>query len=65
MSNGMDRDNDSEAVLNDVDLRRRTEALLASAERVSMQLVLQTERLAEAIELFDRDVISPLRKGLS
>lgn len=50
--------------LSDDDLRRRTEALLLAAERVSMQLVLQTERLADAIEQFDKEIIKPLRKGL-
>lgn len=50
--------------LTEQDLRSRTEHLLLAAEKVSIQLVLQTERLAEAIDLFDREIIAPLREGL-
>lgn len=50
--------------LSDDDLKRRTEELLRNAERISMQLVIQTKLLSEAIDSFDRDIIAPLRKGL-
>mgnify|MGYP001581956762 CR=1 FL=1 len=56
---------DDEEPMTDAQLKRRTEALLQSAERVSQQLTLQTERLALAIEVFDREIITPLREGLS
>lgn len=45
------------------ELRMRTDELLAAAERVSNELELQNTRLAEAIELFHRDVLAPLREG--
>jgi hypothetical protein len=50
--------------LSDQQLRDRTSALLRSAERVSLQLSMQTEKLAAAIDMFDREIITPLRKGL-
>lgn len=53
-----------EVPLSDVNLRNRTEALLKAAMDISLQLQLQTERLAAAIDLFDRDIIMPLRKEL-
>lgn len=53
-----------EVPLSDVNLRNRTEALLKAAMDISLQLQLQTERLAAAIDLFDRDIITPLRKEL-
>jgi histidinol dehydrogenase len=45
------------------ELRVRTDELLAAAERVSAELETQNQRLAEAIELFHRDVLLPLREG--
>lgn len=50
--------------LSDEDLRRRTETLIRAAEAVSVQLQQQTARLAVAIDMLDRDIIAPLRKGL-
>ncbi len=52
-----------ESVPSDDELRQRTEALLKAAEGISLQLQLQTERLSAAIELFDREIIIPLREG--
>lgn len=45
----------------DADLERRTNDLLHKAESISMELRLQTERLAATIDLFSRDVVDPLR----
>jgi hypothetical protein len=59
-----DMSESSQPPLSDEQLRTRTEALLKAAESVSHQLQLQTERLAAAIALFDRDIIVPLREGL-
>jgi hypothetical protein len=50
--------------LSDSKLRDRTEALLKAAMDISLQLQLQTERLSAAIDSFDRDIITPLRKEL-
>ncbi len=49
--------------LTDEELHARTQRLLASAERVSLKLKLQTERLAAAIEEFERDVSNLRREG--
>ncbi len=54
---------DEEPPLTDTQLRDRTDDLLKAAERISLQLQLQTERLSAAIELFDREIIIPLREG--
>ncbi len=51
-----------EPPLSDKQLRSRTEALLKAAIDISLQLQVQTERLAVAIDAFDRDIITPLRK---
>lgn len=51
--------------LTDDQLKRRTQDLLIAAEKVSLQLQLQTEKLAAAIALFDREIIVPLREGLT
>lgn len=48
----------------DLALRVRTERLLRAAEAVSLELQQQTERLAMAIDLFDAEVIAPLRRGI-
>jgi hypothetical protein len=53
------------ASLSDEQLKRRTIDLLVAAEKVSLQLQLQTEKLAAAIALFDREIIVPLREGLT
>lgn len=50
-----------EPPVTDGQLRMRTEELLKAAENLSMQLQLQTERLAAAIDQFDKEIISPLR----
>jgi hypothetical protein len=47
--------------ITDGQLRMRTEELLRAAENLSMQLQLQTERLAAAIDQFDKEIVSPLR----
>jgi hypothetical protein len=46
----------------DEQLRKRTDSLLAAAEDISLQLRLQTERLAAAIEVFDKEILLPLRE---
>jgi hypothetical protein len=51
--------------MSDDDLRARTERLLTSAELIAEQLQAQTKRLEIAIEQFDRDIIAPLRRGLT
>lgn len=56
--------NGATAALTDEQLRIRTQMLLHAAEQVSVQLQLQTEQLAAAIQMFDRDIIRPLRGGL-
>lgn len=53
-----------EPPLSDSKLRDRTEALLRAAMEISLQLQLQTERLSAAIDSFDRDIITPLRREL-
>lgn len=50
--------------MSDAALHQRTQDLLRTAEKISLQLQLQTERLAAAIEVFDREIIAPLREGL-
>jgi hypothetical protein len=50
-----------EPPITDGQLRMRTEELLKAAENLSLQLQLQTERLAAAIDQFDKDIITPLR----
>jgi hypothetical protein len=52
------------SLLSDEQLRRRTAAILADAQRISTELTLQTERLAAAIDAFDRSVIAPLGEVL-
>lgn len=52
------------AMLSDEQLRRRTAAILADAQRISSELTLQTERLAAAIDAFDRSIIAPLGEVL-
>lgn len=54
--------NDDEA--RDAELRKRTDELLLMAAEVSVQLRIQTEKLAAAIENFDRDILAPLREGM-
>jgi hypothetical protein len=53
-----------EPPLSDIKLRDRTEALLKAAMDISLQLQLQTERLSAAIDSFDREIITPLRREL-
>jgi dihydroorotase len=60
----MSERHDNEEPMSDKQLRQRTTELLAKAEQVSMTLALQTERLSAAIDMFDREIIVPLRKGL-
>ncbi len=52
-------------MLSDEQLQRRTMELLKEAERISLDLNLQTERLAAAIEAFGREVVHPLREVAS
>ena len=52
-----------EPPLTDMQMAERTANLLKAAEQISLQLQLQTERLSAAIELFDREIIIPLREG--
>jgi hypothetical protein len=52
------------AELSDEQLRRRTAAILEAAQRISSELTLQTERLAAAIDAFDRSIIAPLGEVL-
>lgn len=54
-----------EGVGSDAEMQKRTRDLLEAAERISLQLAVQTERLAAAIDMFDRDIIRPLREGLN
>lgn len=58
-----DQNPDEDTVLNDEELRARTDDLVATALSVSMELRLQTEKLNAAIQDYDRDVIAPLREG--
>lgn len=46
----------------DDDLARRTQMLLAAAENISHELSIQTERLASTIDIFNREVVNPLRR---
>lgn len=51
--------------MSDDQLKIRTEELLRSAERISKELVMQSERLADAIDSFEREIITPLRERLN
>jgi hypothetical protein len=48
--------------LTDAELQSRTRDLLAAAASISMELVLQTERLAATIDSFNRQIVTPLRE---
>ncbi len=50
--------------ISDEDLKLRTRQLLKAAEETSVQLIIQTERLAAAIEIFQQEFIEPLRREL-
>lgn len=43
----------------------RTRELLKAAESISLELIQQTEKLAAAIELFNREIVEPLRRELT
>lgn len=59
----VDRMVSTDPPLSDQELHDRTEELLRAAERVSLELRLQTERLAAAIESFEHDVSVLRHKG--
>ncbi len=56
---------DDERRPNDYEVRARTQALVDAAERVAAELQAQNRALAAAIAEFERDVLTPLRKGES
>lgn len=49
--------------MSDAELRSRTTDLIRAAENISLELVLQTERLAATIDTYNREVVEPLRRG--
>ena len=48
--------------LTDDELRERTQSLIDAAKNISVELMLQTERLATTIDTFNREVIEPMRQ---
>ncbi len=49
----------------DEQLRQRTRELLRAAESISVELIVQTERLAAAIAIFRAEFVEPLRRELN
>lgn len=50
--------------LTDENLRARTRELISAAQKLSADLLLQTEALNSAIDSFNTKYVAPLREGL-
>lgn len=50
--------------LTDEALRKRTRELIAAAQKLSADLLVQTEALNVAIDSFNQNYVTPLREGL-
>lgn len=54
----------SQESLTDENLRARTRELIAAAQRLSADLLVQTEALNQAIDSFNTKYVAPLQEGL-
>jgi hypothetical protein len=50
--------------MSDEALRLRTKELVFAAQKLSSELLVQTEKLNAAIDVFNKEYIDPLREGL-